>query len=59
MWEGYRRMIYEDNYILFASVIGIVESITGFNCFNLLNTMGAQITLQPLRFGFRRIISFT
>lgn len=42
-----------------ASVIGIVESITGFNCFNLLNTMGAQITLQPLRFGFRRIISFT
>lgn len=42
-----------------ASIIGIVESITGFNCFHLLNTLGAQITLQPLRFGFRRIISFT
>ena len=42
-----------------ASIIGIVESITGFNGFHLLNTMGAQITLQPLRFGFRRIISFT
>lgn len=36
-----------------------MESITGFNGFHLLNTMGAQITLQPLRFGFRRIISFT
>ena len=42
-----------------ASIIGIVESITGFNVFHLLNNMGAQITLQPLRFGFRRIISFT
>lgn len=42
-----------------ASIIGIMESITGFNGFHLLNTMGAQITLQPLRFGFRRIISFT
>lgn len=42
-----------------ASLIGIIESITGFNCFHMLNTMNAQITLQPLRFGFQRIISFT
>lgn len=42
-----------------ASVIGIIESFTSFNAFQLLNTLGAEISLQPLRFGFRRIISFT
>ena len=42
-----------------ASIIGIIESFTSFNVFQLLNTLGADISLQPLRFGFRRIISFT
>lgn len=42
-----------------AALSGIIESVTGFNCFHMLNTMNAQITLQPLRFGLQRIISFT
>ncbi len=42
-----------------TAVLGIVESFTGFNAFHLLNTMNADIVLQPLRFGTQRIISFT
>ena len=43
----------------FAATIGIIESVTGVNLFHMLNTMNAQISLQPLRFGLQRIISFT
>lgn len=43
----------------FAAIIGIIESASGVNIFHMLNNMNAQITLQPLRFGLQRIISFT
>lgn len=57
------RFIWAIDLIIVVSTItalfGIVESFTDFNAFHLLNTMGVSISLQPLRFGFRRIIAFT
>ena len=39
-------------------VIGIVESATQFNVFELLNNSGAHIYYNALRFGLRRIVGF-
>ena len=57
------RFIYAIDLLIggatFAAIIGIIESVAGVNFFYMLNTLNAQISLQPLRFGLRRIISFT
>ena len=43
-----------------AGIIGIIESFTNFNLFQILNTMGTDLTSkQPLRLGLHRIVSFT
>lgn len=42
-----------------ASVLGIIEAITGFNVFSLLNNSGAVLNYNNLRLGMMRIISYT
>lgn len=41
------------------AILGIVESFADFNVFSLLNNMGNSLTYNPLRFGMKRITSFT
>lgn len=40
-----------------VAVFGIIESLTGFNVFSVLNTSGATLNYNPPRFGLTRIIS--
>lgn len=42
----------------FVSFFGIVEAVTHFNIFSLLNTTG-ELNYNPLRFGLLRILSFS
>lgn len=39
------------------SIFGLIESLTGFNVFSLLNTSGLSLNYNPPRFGLTRIIS--
>lgn len=41
------------------AIFGIVEEITGFNIFSLLNTTGATLNYNSERFGMTRIISYS
>lgn len=46
--------------ILVASIVGffgIIESLSGFNIFSLINTSGIRLNYNPPRFGLIRIIS--
>lgn len=43
----------------FVSFWGLVEEVTHFNIFSLLNTRGAILNYNSLRFGLLRIISFS
>lgn len=43
----------------FVSFWGLVEEVTHFNIFSLLNTRGAVLNYNSLRFGLLRIISFS
>ena len=40
-------------------IFGIIEEITGFNIFSLLNNTGTTLNYNALRFSLMRIISFT
>lgn len=40
-------------------IFGIIEEVTHFNIFSLLNTSGSTLNYNALRFGLLRIISFT
>ena len=42
-----------------VSVLGLIESFTGFNIFFFFFTTGAQLNYNPRRFGIIRIISFS
>lgn len=42
----------------FVSFFGLVEAVTHFNIFSLLNTTG-ELNYNPLRFGLLRILSFS
>ncbi|HBE81130.1 MAG TPA: hypothetical protein DDW65_25570 [Firmicutes bacterium] len=51
-----------DCIILGASIVaafGIIESFSTFNIFESLNNLNSIIVLNPLRFGQKRIVSFT
>lgn len=41
------------------AVFGIIEEVTGYNVFGILNTAGATLNYNPARFGMTRIISFS
>lgn len=59
-FEKFYRVI--DVLITMAAVIsvfGIFESFTQFNVFSLLNTSGATLNYNQLRFGLMRILSFS
>ena len=49
------------DYMLYAtgviSIFGIIEALTGFNVFSILNTSGVALNYNPPRFGRTRIIS--
>lgn len=40
-------------------ILGLFESFTGFNIWSYLNNSGANISINPPRFGITRIVSFT
>lgn len=42
-----------------VGLFGIIEEVTRFNVFSLVNTVNATLNYNPLRFGILRIISFT
>lgn len=49
-------LVYTSGFVAFW---GIVEEVTHFNIFSLLNTRGAILNYNSLRFGLLRIISFS
>lgn len=51
-----RGIVYTSGVL---AVFGVVESLTQFNIFELLNTSNAVLNYNPLRFGLLRILSFT
>ncbi|MDM8249902.1 O-antigen ligase family protein [Lacrimispora saccharolytica] len=42
-----------------VGIFGLVEEVTHYNVFTLLNTINAEINYNPMRLGILRIISFT
>ena len=40
-------------------IFGLIEEVTHFNVFSLLNTINAELNYNPMRLGIFRIISFT
>ena len=42
-----------------VGVFGIIEAVTGFNVFEMLNTSGAELNYSTARFGLRRLLSFS
>lgn len=56
--DQFNRVI---DYMLYTagviSIFGLIESVTGFNIFSILNTSGTALNYNPPRFGLTRIIS--
>lgn len=58
--DNFLRAIYVLVYTSgIIACFGIIESITHFNVFSLINTAGTILNYNPLRFGLLRILSFT
>lgn len=57
-FEQFNKII---DYIIYTagiiSIWGVIEALTGFNVFSILNTSGATLNYNPPRFGLTRIIS--
>lgn len=56
----FRKIIFAISYTAgIISIFGLIEAVTKFNVFQLLNTSDGTIYINDLRFGLQRILSFT
>lgn len=58
--EKFLKLIDVVLYVsIFVSLLGLVEEVTRWNPFALINTVDAEFNYNELRFGILRLVSFT